>query len=256
MFSAVRAGTNLVPQLASGLRLFSKSVTMKSIFDTLNSNHIYPVIPAIRRDRDGTNYSRFLRKNGAIPGVLYGSDGNGNDERILIAVPTNEVDRFIKRLNLSLECTLFHLDLEGERILCFPRQLSWHPGSVLLVQLCVVTDRPENLNFIRLNQKTGTYVKIPIRYYNHQKNKEIKMGGFLSTATRFLDVRVKGNVTYVPPYINCNLENLTHKRAFGVDDLDFDRTKFSPHPKMFKRVFASISGKVKGDDASTSETTE
>ena len=136
MFSAVRAGTNLVPQLASGLRLFSKSVTMKSIFDTLNSNHIYPVIPAIRRDRDGTNYSRFLRKNGAIPGVLYGSDGNGNDERILIAVPTNEVDRFIKRLNLSLECTLFHLDLEGERILCFPRQLSWHPGSVLLVQLC------------------------------------------------------------------------------------------------------------------------
>ena len=94
-----------------------------------------------------------------------------------------------------------------------------------------MTDKPENLNFLRMNKKTGTLVQIPIRYYNQTKNREIKLGGFLSTATRYLDVRVKGNVTYVPPFINCNLEKLTHKRAFGVQDLDFDRSKFAPHPK-------------------------
>lgn len=118
---------------------------------------------------------------------------------------------------------------------------------------CVVTDKPENLNFLRMNKKTGTLVQIPIRYYNQTKNREIKLGGFLSTATRYLDVRVKGDVTYVPPFINCNLEKLTHKRAFGVQDLDFDRSKFAPHPKMYKRVFASISGKVKGADDTTEE---
>ena len=68
-----------------------------------------------------------------------------------------------------------------------------------------------------MNKKTGTMVQIPIRYYNQTKNREIKLGGFLSTATRYLDVRVKGDVTYVPPFINCNLEKLTHKRAFGVE---------------------------------------
>lgn len=129
MFSSVRIGASIAPRIVEGLRPFSKAVTQKSIFDTLNKSNIYPVIPAFRRDKDGKNYSRFLRKNGAIPGVLYGSDGNGHDERILIAVPANEVDRFTKRLNLALECTLFQLDLEGERILCFPRQLSCHPCS-------------------------------------------------------------------------------------------------------------------------------
>ena len=104
-----------------------------------------------------------------------------------------------------------------------------------------------------MNKKTGTMVQIPIRYYNQTKNREIKLGGFLSTATRYLDVRVKGDVTYVPPFINCNLEKLTHKRAFGVEDLDFDRSKFAPHPKMYKRVFASISGKVKGVEEPTEE---
>lgn len=129
MFSSVRIGASLAPRIIEGLRPFSKAVTQKSIFDTLNKSNIYPVIPAFRREKDGKNYSRFLRKNGAIPGVLYGSDGNGHDERILIAVPASEVDRFTKRLSLALECTLFELDLEGERILCFPRQLSCHPRT-------------------------------------------------------------------------------------------------------------------------------
>ena len=72
------------------------------------------------------------------------------------------------------------------------------------------------------------------------------MGGFLSTATRFVDVRVRGDCKYVPPVINCNIENLTHKRAFGIDDLSLDKEMFKPHPKMYSRVFASIAGKVKG----------
>ena len=116
-----------------------------------------------------------------------------------------------------------------------------------------MTEKAENLNFIRFNKKKGTLVQIPIRYYNKEKNKEIKIGGFLSTATRFLDVRVMGDATYVPPFVNCNIEKLTHKRAFGVDDLDFDRKLFKPHPKMYSRVFASISGKVKDDGTGQAE---
>ena len=60
--------------------------------------------------------------------MLYGDDGEGHKERVLIAVPTSEVDRFTTRLNLSLECTLFYLDVDGEKALVFPRQLSCHPS--------------------------------------------------------------------------------------------------------------------------------
>ena len=110
-----------------------------------------------------------------------------------------------------------------------------------------MTEKPENLNFIRMNYVKGTMAQIPIRYYNHDKNKEIKLGGFLSTATRFVDVRVRGDCKYVPPFINCNIEKLTHKRAFGVNDLSLDQKLFKPHPRMYKRVFASIAGKVKSE---------
>jgi len=128
----------------------------------------------------------------------------------------------------------------------FLRQLSCHPSSSFVVKVRYSYGAPESLNFIRMNFIKGTVVQIPIRYYNKDKNKELKRGGFLSTATRYLDVRVHGDVTYVPPFVNCNVERLSHRRCFGLADLDFDRTKFTPIAKMNSRVFASVSGKVKG----------
>ena len=132
MFSVYRLGSLSGKSVTSGIRCFAKAVTQREIFEVLNKKQTILTIPAFKREGDGSNYSKFLRKNGAIPGVLYGSDGKGHDERVLIAVPTSEVDRFTSRLNLSFESTLFYLDVEGERTLVFPRQLSCHPSMPLL----------------------------------------------------------------------------------------------------------------------------
>ena len=131
MFSLSRLGLCSGQQIVSGVRFFTNAVTQREIFDTLEKEYTIHTIPAFRREGDGKNYSRFLRKNGAIPGVLYGPDGKGHDERVLVYVPTSEVDRFMTRLNLSFESTLFYLDVEGERTLVFPRQLSCHPGMLV-----------------------------------------------------------------------------------------------------------------------------
>ena len=135
MFSLSRLGLCSGQQIASGVRFFTKAVTQREIFDTLEKEHTIHTIPAFRREGDGKNISRFLRKNGAIPGVLYGPDGKGHDERVLVYVPTSEVDRFMTRLNLSFESTLFYLDVEGERTLVFPRQLSCHPGILFFLSV-------------------------------------------------------------------------------------------------------------------------
>lgn len=127
MFSFCRFGAVPVLQTAIGVRGFAKTISQKSIYDTLSQNHTILTIPAFKRDKEGSHYSKLLRRNGAIPGVLYGSDGKGHDEKVMIAVPASEVDRFVKRLNLSFESTLFYLDVEGEKTLVFPRQLSCHP---------------------------------------------------------------------------------------------------------------------------------
>ncbi len=137
MFSLSRLsllpGRLIIPET----RLFSRAVSQREIYQILDQKHTIYTIPAFRRDKDGSNYSRFLRKNGAIPGVLYGPDGKGHDERVLIYVPTSEVDRFMTRLNLSFESTLFYLDVEGERTLVFPRHLSCHPSSFFVVKMSI-----------------------------------------------------------------------------------------------------------------------
>ena len=132
MFSLYRLGSLSRPAIASNVRFFAKAVTQREMFEVLDKKQTILTIPAFKREGDGSNYSKFLRENGAIPGVLYGSDGKGHDERVLIAVPTSEVDRFMTRLNLSFESTLFYLDVEGERTLVFPRQLSCHPSRYLM----------------------------------------------------------------------------------------------------------------------------
>ena len=133
MFSVCRFGAVSTLRAACGVRAFGKAVTQKDIYATLSQQHSVLTIPAFKRESQGTNYSYYLRKNGAIPGVLYGDDGEGHKERVLIAVPTSEVDRFTTRLNLSLECTLFYLDVDGEKALVFPRQLSCHPSRWILL---------------------------------------------------------------------------------------------------------------------------
>lgn len=135
MFSLARLSLLPGHSIISGARFFARTVPQSEIYRVLDDNHTIYTIPAFRRDRDGKNYSHFLRKNGAIPGVLYGPDGKGHDERVLIYVPAGEVDRFRTRLNLSFESTLFYLDVEGERTLVFPRQLSCHPSSYFVFNL-------------------------------------------------------------------------------------------------------------------------
>ena len=73
-------------------------------------------------------------KNGAIP-LYYMAQMARDKMHALVYVQMSEVDRFMTRLNLSFESTLFYLDVEGERTLVFPRQLSCHPSSSFVVKV-------------------------------------------------------------------------------------------------------------------------
>lgn len=77
MFSVCRFGAVSTLRAACGVRAFGKAVTQKDIYATLSQHHSVLTIPAFKRESQGTNYSYYLRKNGAIPGVLYGDDGEG-----------------------------------------------------------------------------------------------------------------------------------------------------------------------------------
>ena len=134
MFSLAWLSLLFGQSIISGARFFAKAVSQNEIYLVLVENHTIYTISAFQRDRDGKNYNRFLQE-WSNSFVLYGPDGKGHDERVLVYVPMSEVDRFMTRLNLSFESTLFYLDVEGERTLVFPRQLSCHPSSSFVVKV-------------------------------------------------------------------------------------------------------------------------
>ena len=112
MFSLAWLSLLFGQSIISGARFFAKAVSQNEIYLVLVENHTIYTISAFQRDRDGKNYNRFLQE-WSNSFVLYGPDGKGHDERVLVYVPMSEVDRFMTRLNLSFESTLSYLDIEG-----------------------------------------------------------------------------------------------------------------------------------------------
>ncbi len=117
-------------------RFFSSSIpTTKEVFHYLDKGAVIPKLPAIIRTTTGTNASNRLRSSGVIPGIVYGDDGKGNKEEILVGVPQNELIRYLNKYKVSLECTVFDLMVEDKTIRVFPRQLQCDPCMLLFDEL-------------------------------------------------------------------------------------------------------------------------
>lgn len=171
------------------------------VFDKLN---LRPIIPIWKRNKTGTNYSNLLRLGGAIPGILYGN----KKPKINIAMPQNEIIRYFEKLPISLENTLFDLLIDNTKELAIPRDLCCNP----------VTEIPLSLNFMRHDPERGSHVFIPIRYYNIEKNDEIRQYGYVYSIHRYFECYAYGE--YIPPEILCDVTNFKIGKHIKARDLD------------------------------------
>ena len=128
----------------------------------------YRNIKALRRTKDGSRYSRKLRENKMIPGIVYGQDENGIlstcesyiaamgvyvwnsctqchvdvfvttglEDRILVATPWPELQREINTIGRAVQSTFYNLDLDGEIISVLPRNMDPHPSNFKKMRLC------------------------------------------------------------------------------------------------------------------------
>ena len=215
-------------------RFFSSSIpTTKEVFHYLDKGAVIPKLPAIIRTTTGTNASNRLRSSGVIPGIVYGDDGKGNKEEILVGVPQNELIRYLNKYKVSLECTVFDLMVEDKTIRVFPRQLQCDP----------LTELPISLNFLRYDQVHGTNIEIPVETYNRDKNVELKLGNLLNTPLKYVSVKAFGN--QIPSTIQCDLSKLVFGKPMKVRDLDIDSKSYQVNPAMLDVIVASIPKKKK-----------
>ncbi|RBW53030.1 50S ribosomal protein L25/general stress protein Ctc [Ruegeria sp. A3M17] len=124
-----------------------------------------PDLVALERTGTGKGAARQARRDGMVPGIVFG----GDKEPLPIQIPFNEL---FKRLKAGrFKSTLWNLKVEGQedvRVICRD------------VQRDVVKDLPTHLDLMRLRRTTKIALFIPVEFVNEEEAPGIKKGGVLT----------------------------------------------------------------------------
>jgi len=138
-----------------------------------------PVLEAVARTGTGKGAARSARREGYVPGVIYG----GGDEPQTINVKFNVLFKQLKAGRFL--STLINLKVDGKdnKVVCRG------------VQRDVVKDLPTHVDFLRLTDRTRLALHIPIEYVNREKSPGLKRGGVLTEVRHDLELYVTaGNI--------------------------------------------------------------
>jgi large subunit ribosomal protein L25 len=115
------------------------------------------------RDRAGTGGSRETRRQGKVPGVLYG----GPQAPVNIAVKGNEFRKALYTGKLLGHLvTLQHGDDKQSVI---AKAVQFHP----------VTDEPMHFDLYRVDEHQLIKIEVPVHFKNHETSVGLKKGGTL-----------------------------------------------------------------------------
>ena len=124
-----------------------------------------PDLIAERRAGTGKGAARQARRDGKVPGVVYG----GGADPVAINLGFNEL---LKRLRDGrFLSTLYNLKVEGEddvRVIC------------RAVQRDVVKDLPTHVDLMRLRRTSRVKLFIPVEVIGHEESPGLRRGGVLT----------------------------------------------------------------------------
>ena len=139
-----------------------------------------PDLHAQERTGTGKGAARQARRDGLVPGIVYG----GGRDPLAINIPFNVL---LKRLKQGrFLSTLFNLKVEGQedvRVICRN------------VQRDVLKDLPTHLDLMRLRRSSKVNLFIPVEFVNEDEAPGMKKGGVLTAC------RPSALTVYSPPLL-------------------------------------------------------
>jgi large subunit ribosomal protein L25 len=129
-------------------------------------------IEAEARGRAGKGAARATRRDGKVPGVVYGA----KEPPALIAVDPKAILKELHRG--SWRSRLYDVSVGGKAERALMRDVQFHP----------VTDRPEHVDFQRLAAGQEIRVAVHVEFVNDGISKGIKRGGVLNVVRHEIEV--------------------------------------------------------------------
>ena len=200
-----------------------------------------PNLEAFARSGTGKGAARKSRREGMVPGVVYG----GGAEPMAIEIPFNKL---LKRLKQGrFLSTLFNLQVEGQedvRVICRD------------VQRDVVKDLPVHLDLMRLRRTSRVNLFINVEFINQDKCTGIKRGGVLTIVRPEVELSVIAGD--IPDHITVDLEGLAIGDIIHINDVTLPEGVKPTIDRNF--VIANISApsglKSQGGDDEEEDTAE
>ena len=161
-----------------------------------------PNLEAFARSGTGKGAARKSRREGMVPGVVYG----GGAEPLAIEIPFNKL---LKRLKQGrFLSTLFNLQVEGHedvRVIC--RDVQRH----------VVKDLPIHLDLMRLRRTSRVNLFINVEFINQDKCVGLKRGGVLTVVRSEVELSVIAGD--IPDHITVDLDGLKIGDIIHINDV-------------------------------------
>lgn len=144
------------------------------------------------RKETGTGNARAARREGWVPGVLYG----GDLAPVAVNLKSNEVTKAY--LNGRLRSHLAKIDVPGES--------GQQPVIARDVQVHPVKGHPIHVDLMRVDEKTRIDVEVPVRFINEEKSPGLKKGGVLNVVRH--GVEVYAPATAIPEVFEIDVAGL------------------------------------------------
>ena len=164
-----------------------------------------PVLEATSRSGTGKGAARTARREGLVPGVIYG----GGAEPVTINVKHNEL---LKRLKAGrFLSTLYNVKVDGKdtRVIC------------RAVQRDVVRDLPTHVDFLRLTEKSRVNLLVHVEFVNHEASPGLKKGGVLTIVRHDVELNVIAGA--IPDHITVDLTGKEFGDTIHISDVDLPK---------------------------------
>ncbi|MBI2239648.1 MAG: 50S ribosomal protein L25/general stress protein Ctc [Magnetospirillum gryphiswaldense] len=192
-------------------------------------------IVAELRDRAGKGAARSTRREGKVPGVIYG----GKQDPICIAIDPRVI--WAELHKPGFKTRLFDVDLgSAGKHRCLARDVQFHP----------VTDQPQHIDLMRVSADAVVHVKVPVHVVNADKAPGIKAGGVVSLEMHEVEVTCAPNL--IPAEIVIDLTGKDVGFAVHVDELGLSAGVTPYHVGAKAAVLTIVPPTVKGGEAEAS----
>jgi ribosomal protein L25 (general stress protein Ctc) len=127
---------NFVIMLATMQCRVTRTLVQRSaLFSTAAVAEVESAVPAQvlqldLRSVEGSRAARRLRKQGSLPGIVYGEDPEGNTEKVLVSLKTRAFEKIHRKLWTSIENQVFDVQIgDGEPVKALMRDVQFDVGT-------------------------------------------------------------------------------------------------------------------------------